>query len=291
MPRTAGPAGGVGGSASGAVVRQGVQLAEEVTQSPEATSGSDGVPSPGGGDGVDPLGDEERAAVEHRDRFVGRAPFGREFPIGQVPEDLGVAGHGVDRPGRREPPSHPAGAVGPLDREDVDVEVGDAGGPDPVAVLEVRPQARRRPARHRRAEPDEVAVPVDVRSLPQPVRRVADPPGQATDARSGPLLVERVRVVDVEVRPAGIRRRIVARVGRQVQADPVAIGEAVLVAVAVRRRDEAERPVVGQRPGEIAHREDRAEPVEARRRFGIGAHAPGRDRPTDGNRPTSPPTR
>jgi len=68
----------------------------------------------------------------------------------------------------------------------------------------VRAQALAGPTGHRRAEADQVAVRVDVGALPQLVRRVADPAGQAADAGPRPLVVQRVGVLDIQVGGADV---------------------------------------------------------------------------------------
>jgi hypothetical protein len=112
-----------------------------------------------------------------------------------------------------------------------------------------------------------------VRAFAHLVRGVADPPGQPADAGAAPLVVQRVRVRDVQVGgadvlvvedDAALRFVVVARVERQVQAHPVPVGEAVAVAVVVGLDVEAERRVVRERAPQIANGENRAEAPQPR---------------------------
>lgn len=129
----------------------------------------------------------------------------------------------------------------------------------------MRAQALAWPAGHRRAEADQVAVRVDVRSLAQLVRPVADAAGQPADAGPRPLVVQRVGVPDIQVGGADV---LVVGLGpvpfveRQVQAHLVPLSEPVPVPVGVRFYREAERRVVRQRAPQVAHGEDRAEAAE-----------------------------
>ena len=85
-----------------------------------------------------------------------------------------------------------------------------------------------------------------------------DGAGEAADTRLGPLLVEGVGVAHVEVGRSGL----VPGVEGQVEAEPLAVGEAVVGAALVGEGLEPERRVVGQCGRQVADGEDRAELLE-----------------------------
>ena len=223
----------------------------------------------GRGNRVGPLGDQYGAAVEDGGRLVRRAPLGRELVRRQVAEDRGVARHRLGGPAGGEPAGHPVRAVRSPDPPYAQVKLGHRVHGDPVPRLQVRAQALAWPAGHRRAEADQVAVRVDVRSLAQLVRPVADAAGQPANAGPRPLVVQRVGVPDIQVGGADV---LVVGLGpvpfveRQVQAHLVPLSEPVPVPVpvpvGVRFHLEAERRVVRQRAPQVAHGEDRTEAAE-----------------------------
>jgi hypothetical protein len=100
-------------------------------------------------------------------------------------------------------------------------------------------------------------------AFPELVRRVPRRPGPAGDPGATPLLEEGVRVLDVEIGLAAVGTGFAIAGREEMQPDAVPFGESVVAAPFIGEGGESERPVVGQGPREIRHREDGGEPVQA----------------------------
>jgi hypothetical protein len=184
--------------------RERVQPPEQGAEPPKTARGTDRLAPVPARNRLRPRGHQHRPAVERRDRLGDRTALGGEVIRRQVPEDLGVTRHRLGRTAGGKPAGHPVGSVGAPDPPHADVEIGHGLDLDRVRRLKVRPQALGRLARHRRAEPDQVAVRVNVPALAQLVVRIADAAGHPADAGPGPFVVECVSVRHVEVRAADV---------------------------------------------------------------------------------------
>jgi hypothetical protein len=88
---------------------------------------------------TDPARHEDALAVELGDRLVVRAPLSGDAPLGEDPQDLGVACDRIERAGPREHAGDPlAGGVRDSDHAVVEIRSGDQV--DAVAALEVASQ-------------------------------------------------------------------------------------------------------------------------------------------------------
>jgi hypothetical protein len=87
-----------------------------------------------------------------------------------------------------------------------------------------------------------------VRAFAQLVIGVFHPAGDPADSRPAPLRVQGVGVLDKQVSRACPGRRVMIGLRGQVQPDPVAVGEPVLVALGIGPGGKAQRLVVSQGP-------------------------------------------
>ena len=121
------PASAVADPATG----QRVQPAEQAAQP------AVGPPAAVGPGALQVLGDEHALPFVGRDRFLRRAPLGREPVLFQSPEQGRVTLGRRDRPVRREHPRNPVRPVPPADAVHPQIEFGQPAGLDPVPVFEV----------------------------------------------------------------------------------------------------------------------------------------------------------
>jgi hypothetical protein len=99
-------------------------------------------------------------------------------------------------------------------------------------------------------------------AFPEFVGRIPRRPGPAGDSGASPFLEKGIRVLDVEVGLAADGLGLAPGGRGQMQPDAVPLGEPVVVAPLMGEGRKSERPVVGQGPPQIRHREDRGEPVQ-----------------------------
>ena len=139
-----------------------------------------------------PSSTDSGSSVAHRS--AGNSRWARNARI------LGITGCRINGPGSGEEAGDPTWPVTPIHPEDATVELGHLSDRDPVARLQVRPQALHPRSGQRGPEAQDVAVQIDVGPFAQLVGGIAyvasDP---TTYPGTAPLRIEGVGVLHVEI--------------------------------------------------------------------------------------------